>query len=98
MRSRASFLLIGVIVGALGAAALFFLGLVPGIAVVFGGIFGGCFALLTRFRATTPGAGFLWGLSFSFLLWLAGPAGILPNFLSNYSMCVFDVARDHVHG
>ena len=41
MRSRASFLLIGIIVGALGAAALFFLGLVPGIGVVFGGIFGG---------------------------------------------------------
>ena len=73
MRSRASFLLIGVIVGALGAAALFFLGLVPGIAVVFGGIFGGCFALLTRFRATTPGAGLLWGLSFSFLLWPPDP-------------------------
>ena len=41
MRSRASFLVIGAIVGALGAAALFFLGLVPGIGVVFGGIFGG---------------------------------------------------------
>ncbi len=95
MTSRASFLLIGAIVGALGAAALFFLGLVPGIGVVFGGIFGGCFALLTRFRATTPGAGLLWGLSFSFLLWLAGPAGILPKFMSNTSMGMLDMARAH---
>src|SRR5437867_11512965 len=77
------------------AAALFFLGLVPGIAVVFGGIFGGCFALLTRFRATTPGAGLLWGLSFSFLLWLAGPAGILPKFMSNTSMGMLGMARAH---
>jgi hypothetical protein len=95
MRSRASFLFIGAIVGVLGAAALFFLGLVPGIGVVFGGIFGGCFALLTRFRATTPGAGLLWGLSFSFLLWLAGPAGILPKFMSNTSMGMLDMARAH---
>ena len=95
MRSRASFLLIGVIVGALGATALFFLGQAPGIGVVFGGIFGGCFALLTRFRATTPGAGLLWGLSFSFLLWLAGPAGILPKFMSNTSMGMLDMARAH---
>jgi hypothetical protein len=95
MRSRASFLFIGAIVGALGAAALFFLGLVPEIGVVFGGIFGGCFALLTRFRATTPGAGLLWGLSFSFLLWLAGPAGILPKFMSNTSMGMLDMARAH---
>src|SRR5438046_3615596 len=77
MRSRASFLLIGAIVGALGAAALFFLGLVPGIGVVLGGILAGWFALLTRFRGTTPGAGVLWGLSFSLLLWLAGLA-VLP--------------------
>src|SRR5207237_10062486 len=95
MRSRASFLLIGVIVGALGAAALFFLGLARGIGVVFGGIFGGCFALLTRFRATTSGAGLLWGLSFSFLLWLAGPAGILPKFMSNISMGMLALARAH---
>src|SRR2546430_9448654 len=95
MRARASFLLIGVIVGALGATALFFLGLAPGIGVVFGAIFGGCFALLARFRATTPGAGLLWGLSFSFLLWLAGPAGILPKFMSNTSMGMLDMARAH---
>src|SRR5882724_9616715 len=96
MRSRTSFLLIGAIVGALGAAAaLFFLGLVPGIAVVFGGIFGGCFALLTRFRATTPGAGLLWGLSFSLLLWLAGPAGIPTKLMSNTSMGMLDMARAH---
>src|SRR5438046_8668361 len=50
MRSRASFLLIGAIVGALGAAALFFLGLVPGIAVVFAGLLGGCLGVLPRFR------------------------------------------------
>jgi uncharacterized membrane protein YagU involved in acid resistance len=95
MRSRASFLLIGAIVGALGAAALSFLGLAPVIGVLFGGILGWCFALLMRFRATTPGAGLLWGLSFSFLLWLAGPAGILPKFIVNTSMGMLDIARAH---
>jgi hypothetical protein len=95
MRSRASFLLIGAIVGALGVAALSFLGLAPVIGVLFGGILGWCFALLVRFRATTPGAGLLWGLSFSFLLWLAGPAGILPKFMVNTSMGMLDIARAH---
>src|SRR5882724_6356854 len=95
MRSRASFLLIGVIVGALGTAALFFLGLAPGIGVVFGGIFGGCFALLRRFRAITPGAGLLGGLFFWFLFGPAGPVGILPKFMSNTSMGMLDMARAH---
>jgi uncharacterized membrane protein YagU involved in acid resistance len=95
MRSRASFLLIGAIVGALGAAALFLLGLAPMMGVIFGGILGGCFAFLTRFRATTAGAGLLWGLSFSFLLWLAGPAGILSKITSNTSIGMLDMARAH---
>jgi uncharacterized membrane protein YagU involved in acid resistance len=34
-------------------------------------------------------------LSFSFLLWLAGPVGILPKITSNTSMGMLDMARAH---
>jgi hypothetical protein len=72
------FLAIGSIVGALGAFLLARVGLTPAgwsvLAILLGAVLGGCFALMTRSRATTPGAGLIWALAFSFLLWLAGPA------------------------
>src|SRR5260370_35538841 len=80
-RSPAFFVLIGVVIGALGGFVLACLGLTPAgwnvVAILLGGVFGGRFALLTRSRATTPGAGLLWALAFSFLLWLAVPGGVL---------------------
>ena len=39
--------------------------------------------------------GLLWGLAFSFLLWLAGPAGMLPKLTSNRAMGMLDEARSH---
>jgi uncharacterized membrane protein YagU involved in acid resistance len=98
-RSPAFFASIGVVIGTLGAFVLACLGLTPAgwnvVAILLGGILGGCFALLTRSRATTPGAGLLWALAFSFLLWLAGPAGVLPRLASNGSMGMLDAARAH---
>jgi len=98
-RSPAFFASIGVVIGALGAFVLACLGLTPTgwnvVAILLGGVLGGCFALLARSRATTPGAGLLWALAFSFLLWLAGPVGVLPRLASNGSMGMLDAARAH---
>jgi len=95
MKSGALRLLIGAIVGAVGAAALALVNLLPVAGVVAGGILGGCFALLTRCRAVTPGAGLLWALAFSFLLWLAGPAGICVVLRSKIPAGMLDIARAH---
>ena len=48
--------------------------------VIFGGIFGALLRAPHAFpRDYSAAPVCLWGLSFSFLLWLAGPAGILPK-------------------
>jgi hypothetical protein len=47
-------------------------------AVVQGAIFGLLFGLLFSRRATSAGAGLIWGLAAAFLMWLTIPAGILP--------------------
>src|SRR5262249_62208027 len=95
MKSGALRLLIGAIVGAIGAAALALANLLPVAVVVGGGILGECFALLTRCRATTPGAGLLWALAFSFLLWLAGPAGVCVVLRASIPAVMLDTARTH---
>jgi uncharacterized membrane protein YagU involved in acid resistance len=89
----------GAVIGALGVFVLARLGLAPAgwsvMAILVGAVFGGCFTLLTRSRTTTPGAGLLWALAFSFVLWLAGPAGLLPRITSNGAMGMLDTARAH---
>jgi uncharacterized membrane protein YagU involved in acid resistance len=89
----------GAIIGALSATFLAYLGLTPAgwsvIAIFVGGALGWFFAFLTRHRATTPGAGLLWALAYSFVLWLAGPTGLLPQFTSSHSMGMLDSARAH---
>jgi len=95
MKSGALRLLIGAIVGAVGAAALALVNLLPVAGVVAGGILGACFAFLTRCRAVTPGAGLLWALAFSFLLWLAGPAGVCVVLRSKIPAGMLDIARAH---
>jgi len=45
--------------------------------ILFGAAYGVVFALLAAPRATTPGAGLVWGLGFAFILWLAVPVGLL---------------------
>ncbi|MEP6586507.1 MAG: hypothetical protein ABJB70_07250 [Candidatus Udaeobacter sp.] len=98
-KSSTSFLVIGAVVGAISAFVLAHLGLTPmgssAAAIFLGGVFGCCFALLTRSRSITPGAGLLWALAYSLLLWLAGPAGVFPRFTSNGSMGMLDAARAH---
>ena len=47
-------------------------------ALLQGGIFGLAFGLLIAKRATTAGAGLIWGLAAAFLMWLVFPAGIRP--------------------
>lgn len=47
-------------------------------ALTVGAIFGLLFGLFFARRASTPGAGLIWGLSCAFLAWLILPAGIVP--------------------
>ena len=64
-------------IGALGGLAA--RSLVPASSatgLALGGAYGLAFALLAAPRAATPGAGLVWGLGFSFVLWLAVPVGL----------------------
>lgn len=66
-----------VVVGGMGGAIGASVGLAPPMTgVVLGGAYGFVFALLASSRATTPGAGLLWGLAYALLLWLADPDGL----------------------
>lgn len=64
-------------------AALTLLGLVAGAMTIaqggpgawYGAAYGLGFALLFARRATTPGAGLIWGSAYAFLLWMVVPAG-----------------------
>lgn len=65
------------VVGALGGSAASQIGLASlPISVTLGSLYGLGFALLAAPRATTPGAGLLWGLSYALLLWLINPLGL----------------------
>jgi uncharacterized membrane protein len=68
-------LLVGVLGGALGSIPL---GSSLSHSLLIGGIFGLIFAVFFRQRANTPGAGLIWGLGCSLLLWILIPAGIRP--------------------
>src|SRR5260370_9686906 len=96
-RSPALFLAIGSVIRGLGAFGRACVGLTPAgwsvVGILLGAVLVGCFAIMTRSRAATPGAGLLWALAFSFLLWLAGPACMLPRLASNGSMGMLDAAR-----
>ena len=63
---------------------------------ILGGLYGLFFALLCSRRADSPGAGLIWGLGYSFILWLAIPAGILPVTMGGMpAMGMLDTARAH---
>ena len=68
-------LLVGTAGGALGSVLLTS-SLVSG--AMLGASFGLAFGLFFAHRATSSGAGLIWGLAAAFLLWLVLPAGILP--------------------
>jgi hypothetical protein len=64
-------------VGALGGVAASQAGLASlQVGVMLGGVYGVVFVLLAASRATTPGAGLLWGLAYALLLWLVNPLGL----------------------
>jgi hypothetical protein len=46
--------------------------------VLLGGLFGLVFGMFFAHRATSAGAGLIWGLGYALLLWLTIPAGIVP--------------------
>src|SRR6516165_1449846 len=46
--------------------------------LLFGLLFGAAFALLFAKRATSAGAGLMWGLAFAVLIWLVFPVGLAP--------------------
>jgi uncharacterized membrane protein YagU involved in acid resistance len=69
----------GLLIGCLGGAVIWAIGLASLVGgVALGGLYGLIFALLVARRAVSPGAGLLWGLGYALLLWLAGPAGLFP--------------------
>src|SRR5260370_36699534 len=89
--------LLGLAVGCAGGAlgsALLTVSLVSGTLV--GALFGLAFGLFFAHRATSSGAGLIWGLGAALLLWLALPVGILPLFSgTTRSMAQLTDARDH---
>ena len=89
--------LIGMVVGGLGGAASAALvgGTTAG-STVAGALFGLLFVLLVSSRAISLGSGLLWGLGYSFLLWITLPAGIVPFVLGrSATMGMLDTARAH---
>ena len=63
---------------------------------IVGALYGLVFSVMAAPRATTPGAGLVWGLGYAFLLWLAIPAGVLPVAMRAMpAMGMLDTARLH---
>jgi hypothetical protein len=59
----------------------------------YGALFGVTFGLLFGRRATTPGAGLIWGLAAALLVWIVVPAGILPMRHAGHSNGMLSDAR-----
>src|SRR5436853_5986445 len=89
--------LLGTVMGALGGGACVAIGnasLLSG--PIAGGLYGLLFVLLFARRATNAGAGLIWGLGYSFLLWLTFAAGVFPILQGHvHSMGMLDAARAH---
>jgi hypothetical protein len=86
--------LLGLGVGVLGGAlqgTILATPLVNGIAC--GALFGVVFGLFFSRRATTPGAGLIWGIAAALLLWIVLPAGILPLLRGGHSMGMLSDAQ-----
>jgi uncharacterized membrane protein YagU involved in acid resistance len=61
-----------------------------------GAVYGVVFALLFAERASSPGAGLIWGLAYAFLLWIILPAGVLAwHSAGSHPMGMRDVVRTH---
>ncbi len=64
--------------------------------ILLASLFGLIFGLFFSKRATTPGAGLIWGVGFAFFAWIALPAGLLP-LLSGFghSATMLSDAQEH---
>jgi hypothetical protein len=72
-------ILLGLCVGAVGGVLQGTLLAAPlAQSLLFGLLFGAAFTLLFAKRATSPGAGLMWGLAFAVLIWITLPVGVLP--------------------
>jgi uncharacterized membrane protein YagU involved in acid resistance len=60
-----------------------------------GAAYGALFAWLAGARATSAGAGLVFGLAFALLLWLAGPIGLFPLLRGDHGACELSAARAH---
>jgi len=60
--------------------------------ILLGGIFGLAFSLFFARRATTPGAGLIWGLGSGLLLWFVMPTGIDLLLLRSASIAMLNDA------
>src|SRR5208282_3682960 len=61
--------------------------------ILLGGIFGLAFSLFFARRATTPGAGLIWGLGGGLLLWFVMPTGIDLLLLRSASIAMLNDAQ-----
>lgn len=76
---RVKEILLGLCVGAVGGALQGTLLAAPlAESLLFGVSFGAAFTLLFAKRATSPGAGLMWGLAFAVLIWITLPVGVVP--------------------
>ena len=63
--------------------------------LAIGGLFGLTFGIFIARRATSAGAGLIWGLAAAFLMWLVFPSGLIPLVASGaHSMAAPGDARD----
>jgi hypothetical protein len=86
--------LITVVIGIVGGALQSILLATPLMhGVVYGALFGLAFGFLFSRRATSPGAGLIWGVAAALLLWIVGPAGILPMRHAGHPMGMLRDAR-----
>ena len=87
---------LGLVVGLTGGVVQSFaLGMPVTHGLVIGGLFGLVFGIFFSRRATSAGAGLIWGLAAAFLTWLVVPAGLRPLVSSgSHSMAMLSDTRD----
>jgi uncharacterized membrane protein YagU involved in acid resistance len=98
MNSKSRIILICAVVGLVGGAfSTVATSMTLGLGIAFlGAVCGAVFAVLCWQRATSPGAGLVWGLGYALLLWLLLPAGLLPLLnTQQQAMDMLDTAREH---
>jgi hypothetical protein len=62
--------------------------------VIYGALFGAVFGFCFSHRATSPGAGLIWGVAAALLFWIVGPAGILSLRQPSHFTGMMSTARE----